>query len=1114
MTLNTRGLLSMATPEAQPESHSEDIHTQSRERRKRMATPLRIALLLVALGAGVGVWRLGCYSSPTSKGLQALQIAYRTARPLEARIGGFAYAPFVSLRGTSVPDDGALAQAERLLFEVADDGPSPESKHALGCYYLVERKYNQAINEFKAALQTAEQGAPLHNDLGAALFEKGRSEAAGAEDGQKAEAFAESLTHLNRAITLDPNFTEAIFNRALLRQQMMLLDLAVEDWRAYLEKDSSSLWADEARLHLDRLEQSRRIIDQSQRNLVDEFLNACRTKNAEQAWLLFSPNRERLTTELLNAHLESGGRPQTGRTSEALAALAYAGKLDAMRVGDHFATDLARFYRVASPGKVAAARQAWEMMRQAQKYYGMAWAEKAAELRNRGRQIFLRIGDVCGANLATYWLALHYWEMGRTRESRSLYDSLLLSSKANKHEWLRGRALYQQASLAYKFDEHSNAITYYEEAEVLADKVNDSQCHVDSTGGLIEKYRLLGNRPECFMQIVKGWSLLGSPSLGPMPLWRHYNFLAMAFAAFGFRDAAIDCARESLRFAAAANNYTTLSYSYAHLGLMYGKVQDFEQAFGNVGRAYDLASSHADKAFGQVMMAYAALQMGHLHQQREEFAEALRQYDHTVELHSRYAIDFSTHLYQAYKGRLACYTALNDTSAAKHQLATLLELMNKHRAKILEEENRDNFFDAEQSVYDLGIDLAYSRMQDRELSFAYAEASRARSLLDSISAGAQVVKRGDKFDLLLQAAAQPLPLAQIQAHIPDGARLIQYAVLDDKLLIWVVSRDGAQAISMPLSQAALTDLVNRFLGVLRGAREAELAEMGRLARELFDQLISPVEGLLGGCRMLIIAPDKILNRLPWDALISPASNQFLLESYMVIFTPSATLFALCSDLAMQKADARSEHVLSIGDPDFDRNAYPGLDPLAGAEDEAIKIADLYSSSSLLVGPEAGESAVRGELARADVAHFAGHCLVKGRSALHSSLVLAKQKGFGADDGLLQAHEIYGLKLPRMRLAVLSACQTGVEHYYRGEGMIGLARAFLGARVPVVVASLWAVDSDATAELMIEFHRHRKSGRVPTVEALWHAKRSLLQKAHYSHPMYWAAFQVIGGHATF
>jgi CHAT domain-containing protein len=1082
--------------------------------RQRVARPLKIVLpLLIAACAGLGAWWQFLCGTPADEMMLALQASYRDARPLEARISGFEYAPFVTLRGGPAGGDKARAPVERMLFADVDDEPPAGLRRARGSYYLAERKYDLAIGELNAALQADEQNAGLHNDLGVALFCKGLDDARGG-DASGVEALAQGLAHLNRALAYEPHRHEALFNRALLRQKMMLAERAAQDWRAYLEKDSNSPWAAEARQNLGRLEDRQRLNEQGHRDLLDNFLNSCRSKDAERAWALFSPNRERLTTELLAAYLNGAA----GYGREALDALAYAGKLDVQRAGDHYAADVARFYRSASLHRLAAARRAWELMGQAKQYYSMAWGEKAAELRGRARQIFSQIGDECGEQLATYWLALHYWEMGRTQQSRSLFDPLLRSCEASRHDWLRARVLYQQATVAFKFDEHSNAISYYGQSQDLADKVNDSQCRVDSTGGLIEKYRLLGNKGECFAQVVKGWPLLDVPSLGPMPLWRYFNFMAMAFAAFGLHDAAIECAHESLRFASAANNYTTLSYSHAHLGLMYGKARNFEQAFGNVDRAYELAASNADKAFGQVMMAYAAVQKGHLHQQRGEFAEALGRYDHAVELHGRHALDFSTHLYQAYKGRLACYTALNDTPAAQQQFATLLELMDKHRAEIAEEENRDNFFDAEQSVYDLGIDLAYSRMRDWELSFAYAEASRARSLLESMSTGAQVIERGGKLALLLQAAAKPLTLAEIRARIADDTRLLQYAVLDNKLLVWIVSRDGAQAVTVPVSQAALTDAVERFLAALRGTSDAEREEASRVARELFGHLISPVEAEAGGCRKLVIVPDKALNRLPWDALVSPASNDYLLDDYVVTLAPSATLFALCTDLAGQKAAPRDENILSVGNPRFDAGAFPELDDLDGAELEAEKIAGLYSSPNLLTGPEASESAVRDGLARADVAHFALHCVINRQSALRSCLVLAKERTAAPAapkaDAQLQAHEIYELKLPRMRVAVLSACQTGVEHYYRGEGMIGMARAFLVARVPLVVASLWPVDSDATAELMIRFHQYRKSNPLPTAEALWLAKRSLRQQPRYTHPMHWAAFQVIGGRANF
>ena len=75
--------------------------------------------------------------------------------------------------------------------------------------------------------------------------------------------------------------------------------------------------------------------------------------------------------------------------------------------------------------------------------------------------------------------------------------------------------------------------------------------------------------------------------------------------------------------------------------------------------------------------------------------------------------------------------------------------------------------------------------------------------------------------------------------------------------------------------------------------------------------------------------------------------------------------------------------------------------------------------------------------------------------------------------MLTNYELAGDSLRRTKLVVLSACQTGVEGYYNSEGLIGMSRTFLASGVPLVIASQWKVDSDATAKLMKDFHRYRR-----------------------------------------
>jgi CHAT domain-containing protein len=144
-----------------------------------------------------------------------------------------------------------------------------------------------------------------------------------------------------------------------------------------------------------------------------------------------------------------------------------------------------------------------------------------------------------------------------------------------------------------------------------------------------------------------------------------------------------------------------------------------------------------------------------------------------------------------------------------------------------------------------------------------------------------------------------------------------------------------------------------------------------------------------------------------------------------------------------------------------------------------------------------------------------HFIVNERSEMLSGFPLTPETRAGASNessnGFLESQEIYRLKLPRLRLAILSACQTGIERQYRGEGAVGAARPFFVAGVPTVVASLWPVDSDASAELMIEFHQHLHGPRRVT-QALREAQVDMIHgaDARFRHPYYWAPFLTIGG----
>jgi len=177
---------------------------------------------------------------------------------------------------------------------------------------------------------------------------------------------------------------------------------------------------------------------------------------------------------------------------------------------------------------------------------------------------------------------------------------------------------------------------------------------------------------------------------------------------------------------------------------------------------------------------------------------------------------------------------------------------------------------------------------------------------------------------------------------------------------------------------------------------------------------------------------------------------------------------------------------------------PGLGPLPASAAEARAVGDV-----VLLGSDATEARVRDALAsrpRWRAVHLACHAFADPDRPALSSVALSPA---GDDDGLLTAHEVLRSPL-RADLVVLSGCDTGRGMAIRAEGHLGLARAFLLAGAPRVIASLWRVDDDATRALMEAFYARWKDG-TSTAEALRDARARVRAEPRWAHPRYWAAF---------
>ncbi|MGI8656570.1 MAG: CHAT domain-containing protein [Pyrinomonadaceae bacterium] len=333
-----------------------------------------------------------------------------------------------------------------------------------------------------------------------------------------------------------------------------------------------------------------------------------------------------------------------------------------------------------------------------------------------------------------------------------------------------------------------------------------------------------------------------------------------------------------------------------------------------------------------------------------------------------------------------------------------------------------------------------------------------------------------------------------------------------------------------------------------------VASYASAASALYRTAVAPAIAVTGSKRLLVVA-DGALNYVPFEALVTKeegaadyASLPYLIKTNEVIYAPSASVLAA---IRQQGSRTRSGGVLLVADPVFDAEDTRAKQVVATAQSNAVATRGLPLSSAIV--DLTGNAALAGlklarlngtrreaeqiaQLARSDksaadtwldfsaseadirkndmkqyrVVHIATHGLLDAERPQFSGLVLSLVGNSNGDDGFLRTDEIFNLRLGSP-LVMLSACETGLGKQVKGEGVIGLTRAFMYAGAPTVGVSLWSVADRSTALLMPDFYKRLLEGKndIAPPAAMRAAQLDLIAKGRYSAPFYWAPFVLNG-----
>ena len=277
--------------------------------------------------------------------------------------------------------------------------------------------------------------------------------------------------------------------------------------------------------------------------------------------------------------------------------------------------------------------------------------------------------------------------------------------------------------------------------------------------------------------------------------------------------------------------------------------------------------------------------------------------------------------------------------------------------------------------------------------------------------------------------------------------------------------------------------------------------------ERYRMIIAPVADLLDQPELTII-PDRVLYKVPFAALEDESGN-YLSEAYRIRILPSLTTLRL---IQHSPADYYGQtKALIVGEPDVRDVSYKGslgaLCRLPAAKEEAEMIGELIGAEPLL-GKQATKQAVLQSIPSVSLIHFAAH-----GDAERGEIALAPQNPINwtptEKDYLLTMNDISQVQL-RAKFVVVSCCHSAQGHV-KAEGVVGIARAFLGSGARSVLVALWAIPDEATKRLINRFHEHLL--RVESASESLHQAMKWMRNNGYPDVRDWAPFMLIGDNVT-
>ena len=716
--------------------------------------------------------------------------------------------------------------------------------------------------------------------------------------------------------------------------------------------------------------------------------------------------------------------------------------------------------------------------------------KKAEEYTNLHLDLAKEIGNKCEEGGAYCNLGHIFFCLGIFKKSIECYNRQLKIAKDFRDSMAEGAALGGLGIVFDSLGDFEKAIDYHKQHLRIAENIGDKD-------GEAKAYGNLGN----------------------------------AYLSLGDFNAALHFFEHRLRIAKDLGDKVGEGRAYGHLGSTYQHLGDYTKAMDYYNRRLCTAQELGDKAgegaacgyLGSISLLLGGFTIGiGWNEKRLRIAEHLGDKDMEG---------------KAYSDLGRCFEMLESLSRALENYQKSVKVFNQLRSLLQSEDKWKIGLRNEYNHAYTGLCRVLLKQEKIGEALAAAEEGRAQSLADLMTSqygfheGQTEGKRFDEeeFGLLNNTSSSTVFLSVSENKINIWLVLKGKPVLHrQKTLCHYFSKSAAAETLQSLIQFAYennhvranVNCENRSLDVLRENRYIVERSSKKCSQQipqednpplaaLYSYVIAPILDLIEGDE-LIIVPDGPLWLAPFAALLNPFSK-YLCESFKVRLIPSLTSLRIIAHCPKFHS---SSGALVVGDPDMsevtNRQGDQILEQLPFARQEAQMIGQILNTAPL-TGKLATKCEVLKQISSVAVVHIAAHGRMEtGEIALSPNPESRKSQTPAEEDYMLTMKDVMSVKL-RAKLVVLSCCHSG-RGEIKAEGVVGIARAFIGAGARSVLVSLWAIDDEATLEFMKSFYHNLVKGRSAS-ESLNRAMKCLRESEKFGDLRYWAPFTLIGDDVT-